>query len=589
MDYSCPVVQGARILGSVLPDLSSAGSVIGCVCSRMAITVGIRVEHLAVANVYPGAVAPLGDRSKLILAPNLLYNGSVRSTLKEFVRDNLFFGEEQQQLVAPLFTRLSESMPVEEVYKRYACQADRDECELFVDEESLTFFGREAGKTVDLPDDAKLHEYNILDKSIVELRKAPQLLSGRGGRLFVETKDGILPLQGICGDTRVSALKDAIEKHTGILKSRQLLSSIGCVMHDEFCIKDFDGVHAIYEDSIVDLTVSGDTNNEQAHRRMLVTVNVLGHEEFRLIVQGRDRVQDVTNIVEARTGIPQWQQRISFSGNTLQDKKTLAEYFVCPQSTLQVAAFKSPLKSSFKAGKLFHAASENRDDDPSYTPAARKLKMVRTCKGVVAGTITIPVLTSDTVGDLRRKVKRSLRPLEETNFSIGTPPRNSSASVNCLTGPSPLKPRPANSAHKLPPPPLADTPERFETPRARLPASPQTPQSCYVTPPMSRSKSRSAAAGAGTMESPARGSKSGARRLLKFGGGGGSPQQHHQQRRCSNQVVATDENNGSSVEDKINKALVHIVSSTGVVESAAATDQKKGMGAWLKQIRAALR
>lgn len=57
-----------------------------------------------------------------------------------------------------------------------------------------------------------------------------------------------------------------------------------------------------------------DKNTEQAHRRMVVHVNVVGEEEFSIAVQGRDSVMSVLRAVESRIGIPPWQQKISYSG-----------------------------------------------------------------------------------------------------------------------------------------------------------------------------------------------------------------------------------------------------------------------------------
>lgn len=51
-------------------------------------------------------------------------------------------------------------------------------------------------------------------------------------------------------------------------------------------------------------------------------------------------------------------------------------------------------------------------------PAARKVKLVRTSKGHVKGTLTIPVLTSDSVGDLKRKIRCTLQPTIERNASL---------------------------------------------------------------------------------------------------------------------------------------------------------------------------
>ncbi|KAJ7555381.1 hypothetical protein O6H91_05G035000 [Diphasiastrum complanatum] len=404
----------------------------------MDITVALHLDHLTTAQL-PMTI-PSSDQSRAILAPNLPHNGTVRSTLKSFVRQHLFTPEDMQLLVAPLFTKLNEKETVEDIYSHYLCQAEVDASDLYVDEDSLIFFGRESGKTVDLIDSGKLDEYNILDRATLQLKRIPQPLPETGGRVFVETKDGIIPLLGVSPLQQVSDMKHSLEKLTGIPASQQLLSSIGHAMHDEFHVKDFEGLHTIYEDSTIDLCKSGDCNNDQAHKRMLVSVNVVGGLDFQLVVQGRDLVQAVMQVVESRTGIAPWQQRVTFSGKIMQEKKPLGEYFIYPGCVLQVTLFKSPLKTP--KAEVPCPQSENRGpsgDASARKPAARKIKLFRITSGHITGTLTIPVLTTDTVSDLRRKIKRSLRPLAERNFTICSPIKEQNhIEITPKSSPSPL-------------------------------------------------------------------------------------------------------------------------------------------------------
>lgn len=53
-----------------------------------------------------------------------------------------------------------------------------------------------------------------------------------------------------------------------------------------------------------------------------------------------------------------------------------------------------------------------------HKPDASKLKLMRTSRGHVKGTLTIPVIATDTVSDLKRKLKRTLAPLIERNLSV---------------------------------------------------------------------------------------------------------------------------------------------------------------------------
>lgn len=73
----------------------------------------------------------------------------------------------------------------------------------------------------------------------------------------METKDGILPLLHVTYQTQVIELKHALERMTGIPVDKQLLSTVGRVMHDDFQMKDFEGPHRVCEDSTLDLCKSG--------------------------------------------------------------------------------------------------------------------------------------------------------------------------------------------------------------------------------------------------------------------------------------------------------------------------------------------
>lgn len=146
-------------------------------------------------------------------------------------------------------------------------------------------YGREGGRFVDLVGEKRVEDYHILDRSTLHLRvrncnpilvrihllcnctywstpylwlqRLPRPLSEDGGRVFVECKDGIIPLLGVTPLTPISGIKHHLEGLTGVPISQQLLSSVGRVMHDEFLVRDFDVLHKVYEDSVIDLCKSG--------------------------------------------------------------------------------------------------------------------------------------------------------------------------------------------------------------------------------------------------------------------------------------------------------------------------------------------
>jgi hypothetical protein len=80
-------------------------------------------------------------------------------------------------------------------------------------------------------------------------QRLPNQLPDIGGRILVETKDSVLPFLGVAPLTPVAAIKHALQGLTAIPVSQELLSSVGCVMHD--------GLNTLYQDSILDLSKSG--------------------------------------------------------------------------------------------------------------------------------------------------------------------------------------------------------------------------------------------------------------------------------------------------------------------------------------------
>lgn len=47
---------------------------------------------------------------------------------------------------------------------------------------------------------------------------------------------------------------------------------------------------------------------------MVIYISVMGEQTITMVVQSRDLVQSILQVVEARTGVATWQQRITFSG-----------------------------------------------------------------------------------------------------------------------------------------------------------------------------------------------------------------------------------------------------------------------------------
>lgn len=117
-----------------------------------------------------------------------------------------------QELTAPLFEELADSQPATYLPHAFLCEPSAEISQLYVDEDSLSLWGVHAASQIELFDDDRLAEKHIVDQAVLRLRVLPALLDQEdGGRVFVETKAGLLPLLGIRPTTRVRFLKEVGE------------------------------------------------------------------------------------------------------------------------------------------------------------------------------------------------------------------------------------------------------------------------------------------------------------------------------------------------------------------------------------------
>ncbi|GBG70092.1 hypothetical protein CBR_g5724 [Chara braunii] len=319
-------------------------------------------------------------------------NANIRAAIKAFVRDHLYIAEDIQRLTAPLFSKVSDGECIEDVYSRYACHVDLDVTNLHLDEDTFCVYGLEGSQTVTLSDSDSLHDRHILDKSTLYLHALPRSLPPQGGRIYVETKEGVLPLTGIRPTTTVRAVKELLSKLTLIPICRQMLYSIGRVMHDEMMVRDFEGLHAVHVDSVLDMCVSGDSSREQTHKRIVVKVqsdqsfggciessattstsgsctssspfssssSFAAAEPLLVVCQGRDTVRELMAVIETRAGIPMSGKRLRFGGKLLDKDKSLADYFVQQECMLHIV----PSGSPFKPTRLALPEPIYADDSP---------------------------------------------------------------------------------------------------------------------------------------------------------------------------------------------------------------------------------
>eukprot|EP00243_Klebsormidium_subtile_P004178 TRINITY_DN17972_c0_g1_i1.p1 TRINITY_DN17972_c0_g1~~TRINITY_DN17972_c0_g1_i1.p1 ORF type:complete len:550 (-),score=75.75 TRINITY_DN17972_c0_g1_i1:532-2181(-) len=386
----------------------------------MAITVLLQVYHTAQQGQLVGSPA-----DQRIVIPNVDPRGTVGEQIKSFVQERLGVPLNLQELTAPLFEELADSQPATYLPHAFLCEPSAETSQLYVDEDSLSLWGVHAASQIELFDDDRLAEKHVVDQAVLRLRVLPaQLDQEDGGRVFVETKAGLLPLLGIRPTTRVRFLKEMLCSLLSTPLHHQTLSSAGRVMHDDQQIADFEGLHAVYADSVLDLCCTGDAPKERAHRRMVVHVSILDGREVSVVVSGRDRVRDVMVAVENRTGLPADQQKVTYNGKTLDESWLLWDAAVSHDCTLHVAPYSSLLRSisygTSSEGRVqqFHPellSPPPEDGQENGNRKKRKIKLMRVRDGRIVGTLKLTFASGETVADVRRRLGRHLRPLSDQN------------------------------------------------------------------------------------------------------------------------------------------------------------------------------
>eukprot|EP00850_Spirogloea_muscicola_P001903 SM000007S20863 [mRNA] locus=s7:628871:631434:+ [translate_table: standard] len=274
---------------------------------------------------WPLRAAEEGARPPVLrlALPGLRVHGASVAAVRAAVQGATGVAASRLRILAPQFAQLGhhEAVPQQVVSSSRAHEVSPFFLELTT--QRLVFL--KGPELVELNDCQHLSDLPF-SESPLHVHILPRPLHAAGGRLRVTAPTGLIVLDDVHPGLQVEALKQRGQSSVGFKAEGLTLVSLGLDLRDHARLNNIQGVHAVREDSILDVCPSGLTSKPGLHCHVLVSLKLPDGLHMDVVLQLKHTIDELLKLASHFTSVSAVDLQASFDGMLLEKDRKLADY-----------------------------------------------------------------------------------------------------------------------------------------------------------------------------------------------------------------------------------------------------------------------